>query len=105
MAEARGRAISSLYGFEAAVNLTRLALSENDISFILELAAFAQLETLVLNDNRISDVSAFAKLTQLETLALRENYGYDVSSGRDIAIHPRDSHILAIRARGTKVQV
>lgn len=81
MAEARGRDINSLYGFEPAVNLTRLALSNNDISHVPELAAF----------------------THLETLALRENYRYDVSSGRDIAIHPRDSHIPAIQARGTEV--
>ena len=96
MAEARGRAISSLYGFEAAVNLTRLALSENDISFILELAAFTQLETLVLSDNRISDVSPLASLTTLKTRNLSMNY-------IDVAIEDNEPHILAIQARGTKV--
>ena len=98
MAEARGRDISSLYGFEAAVNLTRLDMSNNDISHVPELAAFTQLETLVLSDNRISDVSPLASLTTLETLNLSMNY-------IDVAIEDNEPHILAIQARGTEVQV
>ena len=95
--------IVSLPELATLQHLKTLNLSGNNIADVAPLARLTHLKNLDLHGNRILNVAPLATLTQLETLDLRENYGYDVSSGRDIAIHPRDSHILAIQARGTEV--
>ena len=77
--DAFGRGIRDLTGLEFAINLTRLHLSNNQISDLSPIAGLIKLETLLCWDTNISDLSPIAGLTNLKDLNFGRNNVSDMS--------------------------
>ena len=65
--------IRDLTGLEHGTQLTKLWLSNNQISDIRPLAGLTQLQDLHIWNNQISDITPLTRLPQLESLAIADN--------------------------------
>ena len=74
-----GKGIENIEGLEAAVNLTRLDLSYNQIGDISPLASLTYLTQLDLRSNAISDISPLVSLARLTRLDLWNNQISDIT--------------------------